>query len=62
MSAKTVFNVAEIIDPLIDHAVYCFSLTYIHFYKSLLKPQKSFHEGVSSFIKGNSRPSVNRKY
>lgn len=47
MSAKTVFDVAEIIDPLIDQAVYCFSLTYIHFYKKSLEASKKAFMEVS---------------
>ncbi|WP_409305559.1 STAS domain-containing protein [Peribacillus sp. SCS-155] len=41
MSVKTVFAAARIIDPLIDHAVYCFSLTYVHFYKKNLEAAKT---------------------
>ncbi|OCA91788.1 STAS domain-containing protein [Pseudobacillus wudalianchiensis] len=41
MSAKTVFAAARVIDPLLDHAVYCFSLTYVHFYKKTLENAKT---------------------
>ncbi|WNS77817.1 STAS domain-containing protein [Domibacillus sp. DTU_2020_1001157_1_SI_ALB_TIR_016] len=41
MSVRTVFASARVIDPLLDHAVYCFSLTYIHFYKESLENAKT---------------------
>ncbi len=41
MSVKTVFTAARVIDPLLDHAVYCFSLTYVHFYKETLNNAKT---------------------
>lgn len=41
MSVKTVFGVARIIDPLLDHAVYCFSLTYVHINKKTLEAAKT---------------------
>ncbi|MCM3791440.1 STAS domain-containing protein [Domibacillus indicus] len=45
MSVKTVFAYSRIVDPLFDHAVYYFSLTYIHFYKeSLESAKKAFLE------------------
>ncbi|MEM1501782.1 STAS domain-containing protein [Domibacillus sp. 8LH] len=45
MSVKTVFAASRIVDPLLDHAVYYFSLTYIHFYKeSLENAKKAFLE------------------
>lgn len=40
MSIKTVFAVSRKIDPLLDHAVYCFSLTYVHYYKKNLEASK----------------------
>ncbi|WP_059170294.1 STAS domain-containing protein [Bacillus sp. FJAT-27445] len=41
MSVKTVFAVSRRIDPLLDHAVYCFSLTYVHYYKKNLEASKT---------------------
>ncbi|HWO98238.1 MAG TPA: STAS domain-containing protein [Bacillus sp. (in: firmicutes)] len=41
MSVKTVFGVARVIDPLLDHAVYCFSLTYVHINKKALEAAKT---------------------
>ncbi|KIL45786.1 STAS domain-containing protein [Jeotgalibacillus soli] len=41
MSVKTVFTAARVIDPLLDHAVYCFSLTFVHFYKKNLEAAKT---------------------
>ncbi|WP_316568654.1 STAS domain-containing protein [Neobacillus sp. YIM B06451] len=41
MSIKTVFAVSRKIDPLLDHAVYCFSLTYVHYYKKNLEASKT---------------------
>lgn len=41
MSVKTAFRVARIIDPLLDHAVYCFSLTYVHINKKALEAAKT---------------------
>jgi rsbT co-antagonist protein RsbR len=41
MSVKTVFTAARVIDPLLDHAVYCFSLTYVDFYKETLENAKT---------------------
>ena len=41
MSVRTVFASSRVIDPLLDHAVYCFSLTYIHFYKKTLENAKT---------------------
>jgi rsbT co-antagonist protein RsbR len=37
MNAATIFKVLSIIDPLLDEAVYSFSLTYIQFYEETLK-------------------------
>ena len=37
MDATTIFKVISIIDPLLDKAVYSFSLTYIKFYEETLK-------------------------
>lgn len=41
MSVRSVFQALSIIDPLMDHAVYCFSLTYVHFYKKSLEEAKN---------------------
>ncbi|NHM32551.1 STAS domain-containing protein [Neobacillus terrae] len=41
MSVRSVFRALSIIDPLMDHAVYCFSLTYVHFYKKTLEDAKN---------------------
>ncbi|RDU38764.1 STAS domain-containing protein [Neobacillus piezotolerans] len=41
LSIKTVFAVSRKIDPLLDHAVYCFSLTYVHYYKKNLDASKT---------------------
>ncbi|RHW38016.1 STAS domain-containing protein [Neobacillus notoginsengisoli] len=41
MSVKTVFEVARKIDPLLDHAVYCFSLTYVHYYRNTMEASKN---------------------
>lgn len=41
LSVKTVFASARVIDPLLDHAVYCFSLTYVDFYKKTLESAKT---------------------
>lgn len=41
VSIKTAFAVSRVIDPLIDHAVYCFSLTFVSFYKKTLDSAKS---------------------
>lgn len=32
MSVKSLLATCKIIDPLLDHAVYCFSLTFVNFY------------------------------
>ncbi|RDI45586.1 STAS domain-containing protein [Falsibacillus pallidus] len=40
LSLDQAFKVLDIIDPLMDKAVYCFSLTYIHFYKVMLESAK----------------------
>ncbi|WP_456364165.1 STAS domain-containing protein [Priestia aryabhattai] len=41
MSVETVFEVGEIIDPLLDHAVYSFSLTYVEYHQQTLKRARS---------------------
>jgi rsbT co-antagonist protein RsbR len=41
MSVKSVFQVMRIIDPLLDHAVYCFSLTYVNMNKKALEAAKT---------------------
>ncbi|MGF9891680.1 STAS domain-containing protein [Priestia megaterium] len=41
MSADTVFEVGEIIDPLLDHAVYSFSLSYVDYHQLSLKRARS---------------------
>ena len=45
LSIDTVFEVGEIIDPLLDHAAYSFSLSYVHFYQlTLERAQSAFLE------------------
>lgn len=41
MSVKTVFTASGLIDPLLDHAVYCFSLTFVHLSKKTLENAKT---------------------
>ncbi|MBM7692475.1 rsbT co-antagonist protein RsbR [Peribacillus deserti] len=41
LSASTVFDVIHIIDPLLDRAVYSFSLTYVEFHQKTLENAKS---------------------
>ncbi|MDM5338183.1 STAS domain-containing protein [Fictibacillus enclensis] len=41
LSAASIFDVIEIIDPLLDHAVYYFSLNYIQSYQKVLEQAKS---------------------
>jgi rsbT co-antagonist protein RsbR len=41
MSASTIFDVIEIIDPLLDHAVYYFSLTFVQSHQKVLEQAKS---------------------
>jgi rsbT co-antagonist protein RsbR len=41
MSIETAFKVGAIINPLMHHAAYCFSLTYIDFYRSNLDNVKT---------------------
>ncbi|WP_108672083.1 STAS domain-containing protein [Peribacillus acanthi] len=41
MTAKDVFDLGEILDPLLDQAAYSFSLTYIHSYQKTLEAAKS---------------------
>ncbi|WCK56438.1 STAS domain-containing protein [Aneurinibacillus sp. Ricciae_BoGa-3] len=40
MSADTIFDVISIIDPLLDQAVYSFSLTYVHSHQAALEEAK----------------------
>ena len=45
MSAKSLLATSKIIDPLLDHAVYCFSLTFVNFYTvNLDNAKKAFLE------------------
>ena len=45
LSIDTVFEVGGIIDPLLDHAAYSFSLSYVHFYQlTLERAQSAFLE------------------
>lgn len=45
MSVKTLISASKIIDPLLDQAVYYFSLTFVHFYTvNLENAKKSFIE------------------
>ncbi|MED3940187.1 STAS domain-containing protein [Priestia megaterium] len=45
LSIDTVFEVGEIIDLLLDHAAYSFSLSYVHFYQlTLERAQSAFLE------------------
>ncbi|MDM5339128.1 STAS domain-containing protein [Fictibacillus enclensis] len=41
LSVETIFEVIEIIDPLLDHAVYFFSLSYVESYQKVLEQAKS---------------------
>ncbi|WP_026695704.1 STAS domain-containing protein [Peribacillus kribbensis] len=41
MTVKTVFTSSRIIDPLLDHAVFCFSLTYVQYYKKTIENAKT---------------------
>lgn len=41
MSLETVFKICDIIDPLLDHAAYSFSLTYVDRYKITLENAKT---------------------
>ncbi|MDR7072448.1 STAS domain-containing protein [Fictibacillus barbaricus] len=41
MSAASIFDVIEIIDPLLDRAVYWFSLTYVQSHQQVLEQAKS---------------------
>ncbi|MCQ6268597.1 STAS domain-containing protein [Fictibacillus sp. WQ 8-8] len=41
LSAASIFDVIEIIDPLLDHAVYYFSLNYVQSYQKVLEQAKS---------------------
>ncbi|PLT33211.1 anti-anti-sigma factor [Bacillus sp. V5-8f] len=41
MSVQTVFAASRAIDPLLDHAVYCFSLTYVDYYKKTIDNAKT---------------------
>ncbi|MCG7344817.1 STAS domain-containing protein [Sporosarcina sp. ACRSL] len=40
MSVKSLLATSKIIDPLLDHAVYCFSLTFVQFYTVNLENAK----------------------
>ncbi|RDU37208.1 STAS domain-containing protein [Neobacillus piezotolerans] len=45
LSADCIFKIISIIDPLLDHAVYYFSLTFVHhFQQSLNNAKKAFME------------------
>ncbi|MDN4608223.1 STAS domain-containing protein [Sporosarcina highlanderae] len=45
MSVKSLLETSKIIDPLLDHAVYCFSLTFVNFYTvNLDNARKAFIE------------------
>ncbi|WP_047151774.1 STAS domain-containing protein [Aneurinibacillus tyrosinisolvens] len=45
ISVDTVFEVLSVIDPLLDKAVYSFSLTYVHFHQATLeKANRAFFE------------------
>jgi rsbT co-antagonist protein RsbR len=45
LSIDTVFEVGGTIDPLLDHAAYSFSLSYVHFYQlTLERAQSAFLE------------------
>ncbi|WP_409271669.1 STAS domain-containing protein [Neobacillus sp. SCS-31] len=45
LSADSIFKIISIIDPLLDHAVYYFSLTFVHhFQQSLNNAKKAFME------------------
>ncbi|WP_043977978.1 STAS domain-containing protein [Priestia megaterium] len=41
MSIETVFEISTILDPLLDKAVYVFSLTYVNIHQETLKKAKS---------------------
>jgi len=41
MSATTIFKIGEIIDPLLDHAAYSFSLSYVDYHQLTLERAKS---------------------
>ncbi|RSD26652.1 STAS domain-containing protein [Mesobacillus subterraneus] len=41
MSASTVFDVLEVIDPLMDHAIYSFSLTFVESHQKSLENAKT---------------------
>ena len=41
LSAVSIFDVIQIIDPLLDHAVYHFSLNYVQSYQKVLEQAKS---------------------
>lgn len=47
MSVKTVFDAFRILDPMLDHAVFCFSLTYVNIYKRTLENAKNAFVEVS---------------
>jgi len=41
ISADTIFEIGEIIDPLLDHAAYSFSLSYVDYHQLTLKRARS---------------------
>ncbi|QJX80963.1 STAS domain-containing protein [Priestia megaterium] len=41
ISADTIFEIGEIIDPLLDHAAYSFSLSYVDYHQLSLKRARS---------------------
>ncbi|MFC4411444.1 STAS domain-containing protein [Chungangia koreensis] len=40
MSVRTLFATCRIVDPMLDHAVYCFSLTFVQYYTANLENAK----------------------
>ncbi|KAB7705581.1 STAS domain-containing protein [Bacillus aerolatus] len=47
MSVDTVFEAGSIIDPLLDEAIYYFSLTFVHFHQAALTEAKAAFMEVS---------------
>jgi len=41
MSASTIFEVLNVIDPLMDHAIYSFSLTFVEYHQKSLENAKT---------------------
>ncbi|MCP3764159.1 hypothetical protein NLX67_17560 [Domibacillus sp. A3M-37] len=41
LSAASIFKLVSVFDPLLDHAVYYFSLTYVQFHQKTLDNAKS---------------------